>query len=465
MVSPENWQTSEMKTPPRAPKLPNTLSTELRVVHRALSELKPYSRNARKHSKQQIRQIAHSIEVFGFWSPIQIDADGNIVNGHGRAKAAKLLGIENVPTIQVEGLTEEQLRLYRIADNRIAELSEWDDAILKIEFQELDDLELDIELSVTGFDLPAIDLMLSLDEDKPSIDPDDRIDVDEISVPVTQLGDAWQLDAHRVLCGNALEESSYAKLMGTDKAAVVVSDSPYNVKIAGNVSGKGAVKHDDFAMACGEMDEEQFSQFLSTSIKFLASYSLPGSMHYLAIDWRHIGQLLAAGDPLFGQPVNVCVWVKERGGQGSQYRSQHEMFVVYKNGTGPPRNNIQLGKYGRNRTNVWNYPSAASFSKNGDEGNLLQLHPTVKPVALVADAILDSSARGEIVLDNFLGSGTTLIAAERTGRICYGIELNPRYVDVAIRRWQRHTGGHAVNAFTRKRFDDVAGVIAEVTNG
>ena len=191
-------------------------------------------------------------------------------------------------------------------------------------------------------------------------------------------------------------------------------------------------------------------------IKLLAQFSVPGSIHYIAMDWRHVEHVVEVGREVYSDFLNMCVWSKERAGQGSFYRSQHELFFVFRNGNGPPRNNIQLGKYGRNRTNIWNYPSAAAFSKSGDEGNLLALHPTVKPVALVADAILDCSSPGEIVLDTFLGSGTTLIAAERTRRICYGMELDPLYVDVAIRRWQRHTGGRAVHSVSGKTFDEIA---------
>ena len=246
---------------------------------------------------------------------------------------------------------------------------------------------------------------------------------------------------------------------------MVFTDPPYNVGIAGNVSGKGAVKHGDFAMGTGEMNEIEFTKFLTDSLSLLARHSISGSVHCVCMDWRHIGEILSAGDCAYDTLLNLCVWIKDNGGQGSFYRSRHELVFVFRNGKARNRNNIQLGKFGRNRTNVWEYPAVRGLSQQqGDEGNLLALHPTVKPVPLVADAILDCSARGDLVLDPFLGSGSTLIAAERTGRVCYGIELDPRYVDVAIRRWQRHSGQHAVHACSGTKFDEVS-TAAKVIHG
>jgi DNA modification methylase len=444
----------------------NHSSTKLTVVYKSTEALTSSPHNARTHSKRQIRQIAASVKEFGWTSPILLDEAGTIVAGHGRVQAAKLLGMESVPTIQIDGLTSDQIRALIITENRLAEKAGWDDGILKIEFQQLLRIDSTIEPTITGFEWPEIDLVLISPDDRKLVhDPDDAFDAARTSGPVTQPGDLWHLGKHLLLCGSALDPDSFSNLMGEKQAGMVFVDPPYNLKIDGNVSGKGAVKHGDFAMASGEMSEEEFSQFLKTSLGLLARYSLPGSLHYVATDWRHICELGAAGNQAYGQLLNLCVWTKERGGQGSFYRSQHELFFVFKNGDGPSRNRVQLGKFGRNRTNVWKYPSAATFSKSGEEGNLLALHPTVKPVALVADAILDCSSRGEIVLDSFLGSGTTLIAAERTGRICHGIELDPRYVDTAIRRWQRHTGDHAIHAVSGKQFDEIANQTPETANG
>ena len=430
---------------------------KLAITYRQISALRANPRNSRTHSKRQVRQIANSLRTFGFTNPILIDEMETIVAGHGRVEAAKLVGLESVPTIQLEGLTPDQLRAYVIADNKLAQNAGWDEAILKIELQHLLTVENDVEITTTGFEIAEIDLLvLSPEHSQPKPDPDDTFEAEPSTTPVTKPGDLWLLGEHRVLCADALEEESFSKLLGERQASMVFIDPPYNIKIECNVSGKGLVKHGDFAMACGEMTEEDFLNFLINSFKLLAKYSVPGSIHYVAMDWRHVDLVVLAGEEAYSEFLNLCVWSKDRAGQGSFYRSQHELFFVFKNGNGPPRNNIQLGKYGRYRTNIWNYPSAAAFSKTSEEGNLLALHPTVKPVALVADAILDCSAPGEIVLDSFLGSGTTLIAAERTRRICYGMELDQRYVDTAVRRWQRLTGGHAIHAVSGKRFDEVA---------
>jgi DNA modification methylase len=243
--------------------------------------------------------------------------------------------------------------------------------------------------------------------------------------------------------------------MGEDRAATVITDPPYNVRIDGHASGLGAVHHRPFPMASGEMDRAQFTAFLSQTCRNLAAFSFDGALHYIFMDWRHAEELLAAGRDVYGELINLCVWTKHNAGMGSLYRSQHELVFVFKHGRNGHRNNVQLGQFGRNRTNVWHYPGANSFARCGEEGNLSALHPTVKPVAMIADAILDCSARGDIVLDGFLGSGTTVIAAERTGRRCYGLELDPGYVDTIIRRWQALTGGSARHAASGRSFDDL----------
>ena len=233
-----------------------------------------------------------------------------------------------------------------------------------------------------------------------------------------------------------------------------------NVKIASHASGNGAIKHDDFAMASGEMTAAEFIAFLNAVFVLLCMHCVSGSLHYVCMDWRHMRELLDAGNRNYTELLNLCVWAKDNGGMGSFYRSQHELIFVYRQGKARHRNNIQLGKFNRNRTNVWKYAGANTLSRQGTEGNLLAMHPTVKPVALVADVLLDCSAPGDIVLDTFLGSGSSLLAAERTRRCCHGIELDPRYVDTAIRRWQLHTGGHAIHSSTGKRFEEL-----EMTHG
>jgi DNA modification methylase len=428
----------------------------LEVKNLPITALRPHPRNARTHSKHQIRQIAESIRVFGFTNPILVDRNNQIVAGHGRWRAAKSDSIEEVPTIVLEDLTEDQIRAYVIADNKLAQNAGWDNGILAIELQLLMTIEgLDFDITVTGFEIPEIDIIIG-DSPQTAVEPEVVDQPEKGQHAISQAGDLWQLGLHRIFCGNSLEDDTYQRLMGTNRAAVVFTDAPYNVKIDGHATGNGKIKHSEFAMATGEMTEPEFSNFLVRCITLLVQYSCPQSVHYLCMDWAHIEILLAAGRQHYTQLLNLCVWVKDNGGMGSFYRSQHELVAVFRNGKKPHRNNVQLGKFGRNRTNVWQYPGVQTLSKQGDEGNLLALHPTVKPIKMVADALLDCTKRGDIVLDAFLGSGTTLMAAERVGRKCYGIEIDPLYVDTAIRRWQKYTGNEAVHAATNKTFAQIA---------
>ena len=429
--------------------------SRVRVIYRPLSELKLDPKNPRSHSPRQVRQIARSIQTFGFNVPVLVDTNDKVIAGHGRILACQLLSWTEAPTIRLDHLSEAQARAFMIADNRLTENSVWDDRLLAEQLKELSELELDFSLESTGFEMGEIDLRiegLSLDGHEQE-DPADVLDAISPGPPVSRRGDLFVLgDRHRIYCGSALEEDSYTALMNTQRAAMVFTDPPYNVAIAGNVSGLGAIRHREFAMACGEMDEAQFSAFLSQTCSLLARYSLDGALHYIFMDWRHIGELLVAGRSVYTELKNVCAWVKNHTGLGAFYRSRHELIFVFKLGRAPHRNNVQLGKYGRDRTNVWNYPSPRTPS---EEGNLLALHPTVKPVRLVADAILDCTARGDIVLDSFLGSGTTVIAAERTGRRCFGLELDPLYVDTIVRRWQAYTGESARHTSSGISFNEL----------
>jgi DNA modification methylase len=440
----------------------NIISNPLAVIYVPLDLLSPHPNNARIHSKQQVRQIASSIKAFGFRNPILIDNSNTIVAGHGRVAAAKLLGMRDVPTIRLEGLTQTEIRAYIIADNRLAEKAGWDKAILAIELQQIT-LDGDFDVTITGFEVPEIDLIIEEAKNtKP--DEDDVFNIGDTAKAVTESGDLWQLGKHRLFCGNSLEDASFKTLMGRGQADVVFVDPPYNVAIDGHASGNGSIRHREFAMASGEMNEMEFISFLTASLRQLARHSTADSVHFICMDWRHMGELLAIGKQVYEELLNLCVWVKNNGGLGSFYRSRHELVFVFRNGKGRHRNNVQLGKFGRNRTNVWEYAGANTLSRQSDEGDLLVLHPTVKPVALVADAILDCSARGDLVLDTFAGSGSTLLAAERVGRICFGIEIDPFYVDVAIRRWQRHAGDRAIHTGTGKSFDDLE-ADAEVAHG
>jgi DNA modification methylase len=431
---------------------------DLTIVYRQTDELKTDPANPRLHSNKQIRQIADSIRTFGFNVPILIDGDDHVIAGHGRLLACRELGCTEVPTLCLDHLSPAQARAFMIADNRLTEIATWDNRLLAEQLRDLSLAGVDFEIEVTGFEMAEIDLRIaSLDDlGEQGDDPADALPAVSVGPPVSKIGDVWLLDRHRVLCGNALGPEAFTALMGEERASMVFTDPPYNVPIDGHASGLGAIHHRPFPMAAGEMDKAGFTAFLGQACRNLAAFSAGGSLHYVCMDWRHLDELLAAGAEAYGELKNVCVWVKDDAGMGSLYRSQHELVFVFKQPSGSHRNNVQLGQFGRNRSNVWHYPGANSFARSTAEGDLLALHPTVKPVAMVADAILDCSARGEIVLDAFLGSGTTVIAAERTGRRCYGLELDPSYVDTAIRRWQALTGGSARHAASGRIFDDLA---------
>jgi DNA modification methylase len=408
-----------------------------------------------------VRQIANSIEAFGFNVPILIDKDMHVMAGHGRIQAAKLLGLTEVPTICLEHLTEMQRRAFMVADNRLTENSAWDERLLGEQFKILSDAELDFSLEIMGFEMAEIDLYIDGLDSSGDDAATDALPETSSSVQVSLPNDLWLLGKHRVFCGDALRPESYSSLMRGRTATAVFTAPPYNIRIDGHATGLGKVRHREFAMATGEMSSEEFARFLATALGNARAHSADGSIHYIAMDWRHMTELLTAGREVYSELKNLCVWAKDNAGMGSFYRSQHELVFVFKHGTQPHRNNVQLGQFGRYRTNVWNYPGANSFSRTSQEGNLLSLHPTVKPVALVADALLDATARGEIVLDPFLGSGTAVMAPERTGRICYGLELDPQYVDTIVRRWQTFTGKDAHHEQSGRSFNDVE---AEVTD-
>ncbi len=419
----------------------------------SVSALRPYERNARTHSRKQIRKIAASIERFGFVNPVLIDESHQIIAGHGRVAAAKLLGWPEVPVLRIEHLDEVEKRAYILADNRLAEEAGWDKEILAIELQALIDINFSVE--VTGFEAVEIDFVL--DEAAEAKAPDRDVDDDLPPLPspdsaVTRPGDLWQLGRHRLFCGDATLESSYAALLGGAKASIVFTDPPYNVPISGHVSGLGKRRHREFAMASGEMTSDEFRQFLETVFGHMAAYSADGSIHFVCMDWRHMTETLAAGEDTYSELKNLCVWVKSNGGMGTFYRSRHELVFAFKNGSAEHINNFELGQGGRYRTNVWEYAGANSFGRNRESE--LAMHPTVKPVGLVADALKDCSKRNQIVLDPFVGSGTTMIAAEKTGRQAYVLELDPIYCDTAIRRWEAYTGKHAVHVDTGYCFEE-----------
>ena len=404
----------------------------LSVTYRPVDSLAPDPRNARTHSKHQVEQIIASIRAFGFTNPILIDPDGSIIAGHGRLLAAREMDHGEVPTIVIDGLDDAQKRALRLADNKIALNAGWDVDLLKVELGELSSLDIDLDLSVTGFSTGEIDVLL---ENSP--DPGDEAIPAVPKTPRTQPGDIWVLGEHRIGCGDGRDPAFLEAVVGEGaKVDAAFLDPPYNVRINGHANARG--RHREFAMASGEMTDTAFRAFLAESFDACAKVSRDGAVHFVCMDWRHMDDVSAVSESVYGAFLNLCIWNKSNAGMGSLYRSKHELVFVYKVGAAPHFNAVELGKHGRNRTNVWEYASVNSFA--GSRREDLALHPTVKPTALVADAIQDVTRRGELVLDTFLGSGTTLIAAERTGRRFRGLDIDPSYVDVAVERWSDITG-------------------------
>jgi DNA methylase/ParB/Sulfiredoxin domain len=412
-----------------------------------IASCKPLGRESRKHPPQQVRKLAASLDRFGFVLPILIDPDGRVVAGWGLVLAARQLGLGEVPAVSLTDLCEAELRVLRLALNRITDDAAWDGETLALEFSELLELAPQIDLEVSGFEMGEIDVLL----DGRGLEQEDELPpIDASATPVSRVGDLWILGEHHLFCGDALRADSYAQVLGADKADMMFADPPYNVPVAGHVSGLGAVKHADFIMASGELSSAEFQSFLRTSLGHAASRSIDGAIHFICMDWRHQRELLAAGDDVYSKLMNLCVWNKSNAGMGSLYRSKHELVFVFKVGKGAHINNVALGRYGRHRTNVWDYVSQNALS--GTAKGKLALHPTAKPVAMIADAMRDCSNRGGLILDPFGGAGTTLIAAERASRRASVIELNPIFVDVSIERWQRLTGGTAHHAESGQPF-------------
>ena len=421
-----------------------------RIVWRPIGALKEFPGNPRRHPESQLAILMKSIKRL-WTNPILIDEVGTILAGHARAEAARRLGMTEVPTITISGLNTSEKHAVVIADNRLPELAAWDFDVLRLQFQDLIDIDFDIEL--TGFSTGEVDLVIDGAAQSIATDPaDDLAGLASESPAVARPGDIWELGRHRLACGDAQRDETYKQLLDGRFAEMMVSDPPYNVRIGGHAMGRGKVRHREFAMASGEMTAAAFSAFLKRFIRCAISSSQDGAIHYVFMDWRHMPELLGAALILYSEWKNLLVWNKRNAGQGSFYRSKHELVAVFKSGTGPHINNFKLGGQGRYRTNVLDYPSVNSLdpSRRGD----LELHPTVKPVALIADLIRDCSRRNGVILDPFGGSGTTILAAERTGRVARVIELDPLYVDVAIRRWQKITGIPARHVETGLAFSD-----------
>lgn len=423
-------------------------SNTWQVVTLPIDEVKHPKRQLRKFGKRQIEKTIHLINAYGVPPIIAVDDTNTPFTGLFMVEAARQMGLKEIQVIRCNDLDEEAVRVLRIALSRLPEEESWIKEALAEELKELSVEFPDLDLTLTGFEVAEIDL--HLDFNAPS--PEDR--VPEVATKaITKKGDLWILRDHGLFCGDALEETSHLVLMAGKKADLIISDVPYNVPIDGHVCGLGKHKHREFEKAAGEMSPAEFTAFLATAFKIMVKFSKNGSIHFIFMDWRHCLEILTAGGEAAYVLKNICTWVKDNGGMGSLYRSRHEFVFVFKAGDDRHTNNVQLGKYGRYRTNVWEYPGVNSFGGNQSD---LALHPTVKPVAMIMDAIKDCSRPGEIVLDPFGGSGTTLIAAEKTRRQARLIELDPLYCDVIIRRWQDLTGQDAVHAVTGKTFNQIA---------
>jgi DNA modification methylase len=415
----------------------------------AVESLRRLGRETRTHPPAQLRKLARSLREFGFVLPILVDTDNRVVSGWGLVQAARRIRIRFVPAVTVADLTDAQLRSLRLSLDRLAEDSEWDADELRLEFADLLLVDPELDLTLTAFEMGEIDMLL---HDSGGADDADVVpEMDPDQPPVSQSGDLWILGRHRLLCGDAIKPASLSRLMAGETAEMVFTDPPYNVPIAGHVSGSG--RHGEFAMASGEMSDGEFAAFLLNFLVLVAACCKDGAIVDVCMDWRHLLHLLTAGRRAGLSLENLCVWAKTNAGMGSLYRSQHELIAVFKSGKAPHINNVELGAYGRHRSNIWRYPGQNSFGAERDEA--LAMHPTVKPVAMVEDAIYDCSSRGGVILDPFVGSGTTLLAAERAGRRAFGLEIDPRYVDVALRRFRKATGIEPVHADTGLTFAEL----------
>lgn len=411
------------------------------ITYRRPDELVAYKRDARKHPERQLVALAASMREYGFNVPVLIASDREIIAGHARVEAAKRVGLSEIPTISADHLSPAQVKAYRLADNRLPELATWDLDALAAELEEIISLD-EIEIESLGWSTAEMDVLLTAQaEIDGDADPADTVPETPLQ-PVARSGDLWILGRHRLLCGSALEAASWQRLLGDQQAGMVFTDPPFNVKVNGHVSGLGKAKHKEFAQASGEMTQAEFTAFLTDYLGAMLPHVLDGGVVDVCMDWRYLRELLASIDNNGLTMLNLCCWAKSNGGMGSLYRSKHELVAITKKGRAPHVNNVELGANGRYRTNVWEYAGANSFGASRDRD--LADHPTVKPIALVADAIRDVTHVGDIVLDAFMGSGTTLLAAERTGRVGYGTEIEPRYIDVAVRRWEEMTGGSAI---------------------
>ena len=434
---------------PLEPKATILLSNDLAVEIVPLGSLKEPGRIIRPPTPRAVTTAQNILQQFGQRLPLLVDEEGTVIVGLELLRAARQLGWTSLKVVRLENVSDTDKRALSLALHRLPELSDWDDAALALELEDLLSLDLDFDLGdVAGFSVGEMDVILEAPAAKETPDALEQVPEPPLA-PTTEVGDVWLLGPHRVICGSTLDPANITLLMAGESATMVLTDPPYNIAIKNNVSRS----HDDFQMGVGEQSRAEFVAFLKTPLLHLKPHLRDGTLAYVFMDRRHLLELQAAAEGAGLCLFDLAIWNKGSGGMGSFYRSQHEPCMIFKHGSAPHRNNVELGRHGRYRTNVWDHRGLSSFGKGRKEA--LAAHPTVKPVALLAEAIKDCTCKGDILVDPFLGSGSTLLAAEKTGRIAYGVELEPKYVDVVMARWQAMTGKKAILEDTGESFAEV----------
>ena len=429
---------------------PNFDAIRLHIEYVSPYDVQVPRRALKKHGQAHIKKLAAGMDRSGNNVPLLVDEHLGLVSGYARLEAAKLLGLAQVPVIRIAHLSEEQLQLFRIFENKIAQESQFDEEALNLTFSELRLIDPELELTDSGFSIGEIDAIAGRERTKALNDLDDVTEPDADYVPVSREGDLWQCGPHRIRCGDSSDPAVIEELVDGAPIQQIVVDPPYNLPTkAFSKSGL----HGNFAQGAGEMNNEAFVRFLQRFLLAAQPHLADGALIYAFMDWKHILELILAARGLQLEYKQLLVWAKASPGMGAFYRSSHELVGVFKYGRGPHRNNIQLGVYGRNRSNVLSYPGVMG---SGGRKKAVAMHPSVKNVALIADLILDASAPGEAILDSFGGSGTTLIAAHKVGRIAYLCELSPAFVDTAVRRFEALGEGPAIMSHTGQTFAQVA---------
>jgi DNA modification methylase len=427
-------------------------SNALAVQHIPIDSVRPSDAPLRRHPADELEKIRRSFEEFGVVKPLLVTPSGMIVDGEARWQVLKSSGASYIDVIVIAGRSSAEIKALRLALNRIGEDAKWDSINLRVALEVLAAEKFDLDL--TGFDVPEIDYYLNLDAPQANVEENGSdiplVEATAISTP----GMIWALGDHRVGCGSATDLAFVSRLLSGRTANVCFVDPPYNIPVDGFITGKGRHRHREFVQGAGELSTDGYFTLLRDSLLVLKECCVPTALVYACIDWRHVTEMTVAGRACDMPLYTICVWTKTNGGMGGIYRNAHEFVCVFRAGADQPLDNVELGRHGRNRTTVWSYPGMSSFGKERDE--LLSSHPTVKPVAMIADVLRDVTKRGQVVLDTFLGSGSSLIGAQETGRICCGVELDPLYVDVTIRRWQNATGRDAVLVDTGEAFNNVA---------